>query len=95
MITFMHVDFRVEDYQQWKSGFDASLPQRQMAGEVSYQILRNVDDEKSLTVVSVLKNAAVVGAFIKAPTFLEAMKASGISQMGQVFLLEEIDGATH
>ena len=95
MVKFMHAGFRVDDYAKWKKGFDASLPQRQLAGEVSYEVLRSVDDEHRLTVVSVLKNAAVVSAFVKAPNFIEMMMAAGIAEMGQVLLLEEVDSATH
>lgn len=76
-------------------GFDASLPQRQMAGEVSYLVLHDVNDPASLTVLSILKNAAVVSPFVRAPNFTETMKASGVTQMGQVLLLKETDGATH
>ena len=95
MVTFVHSGFRVNDYKQWKRGFDASAPQREMAGEVSYQVLRDVDDPDRLTVVSVLKNAALVTAFMKAPTFESVMKASGVAEMGSVHLLEEVDSSTH
>lgn len=95
MVTFVHVGFRVNDFEQWKKGFDASAPQRKMAGEVSYQVLRDVDDPDLLTVVSVLKNAALVTAFMKAPTFESVMKASGVAEMGQVHLLEEVESGQH
>ncbi len=95
MVTFVHLGFRVNDFEQWKKGFDASAPQRKMAGEVSYQVLRDVDDPDLLTVVSVLKNAALVTAFMKAPTFESVMKASGVAEMGQVHLLEEVESGQH
>ena len=95
MVTFVHAGFRVNDYEQWKRGFDASAPQRKMAGEVSYRVLRDVEDTESLTVVSVLKNMALVAAFTKAPNFESMMKASGVVQMGQVSLLEEVDSGPH
>ena len=95
MVTFVHVGFRVNDYEQWKAGFDASTAQRQMAGEVSYQVLRDVDHPDCLTVVSVLKNAAIVSAFMKAPTFESVMKASGVAEMGRAHLLEEIESGQH
>lgn len=95
MVTFVHAGFRVDDYDEWKKGFDASLPQRQIAGEVSYQVLHSVDDDSHLTVVSVLKNVALVKAFMNAPNYIEMMKASGVSELGQRFLLEEVDSGTH
>lgn len=95
MVTFMHAGFRVDDYEAWKKGFDASAPQRKMAGEVSFQVLRDTTDPNRLTVVSVLKNAALVSAFMNAPTFEGALKASGVTEMGAVLLMEETASGTH
>ena len=58
-------------------------------------MLRNVEDPERLTIVSFLKNAALVTAFMKASNFESMMKASGVVQMGQVYLLEEVDSGTH
>jgi quinol monooxygenase YgiN len=95
MVTFMHAGFRVDDYEAWKKGFDASVGQRQMAGEVSFQVLRDTGDPNRLTVVSVLKTPALVSAFMHSPTFESMMKASGVTEMGAVLLMEETDGGTH
>lgn len=95
MVTFVHAGFRVNDYDEWKKGLDASLQQRQIAGEVTYQVLRSVDDDNCLTVISVLKNVVLVSAFMNAPNFVEMMKASGVAELGQRFLLEEVESGTH
>jgi len=95
MVTFMHAGFHVDDYEEWKKGFDSSVLQRKMAGEVSYQVLRDTKDRSRLTVVSVLKTPALVSAFISSPTFESVMKASGVTGMGEVLLMEEMDSGTH
>ena len=95
MVTFMHAGFRVEDYDAWKKGFDASAGQRQMAGEVSYQVLRDTEDPNRLTVVSVLRTPALVSAFMHSPTFESMMEASGVTEMGEVLLMEETDSGAH
>ncbi len=95
MVTFLHAGFRVDDDEVWKKGFDASAPQRKMAGEVSFQVLSHTPAPNRLTVVSVLDNSALVSAFMNAPTFEGAMKASGVTEMGEVSLMEETDSGTH
>ncbi|MBU0595928.1 antibiotic biosynthesis monooxygenase [Candidatus Bipolaricaulota bacterium] len=95
MVTFMHAGFYVADFDAWKKGFDASTAQRKMAGEVSYQVLRDTQDPNHLTVVSVLNTPALVSAFMNSPTFEGAMKASGVIQMGEVLLMEEADSGAH
>lgn len=95
MVTFMHAGFRVDDFDAWKTGFDASANQRKMAGEVSFQVLRDTEDPNRLTVVSVLSTPALVSAFMHSPTFEGVMKASGVAEMGEVLLMEEIASGTH
>ena len=95
MVTFIHAGFRVEDFDAWKKGFDASAAQRKMAGEVSFQVLRDTEDPNRLTVISVLNTPALVSAFMHSPTFEGTMKASGVAEMGEVLLMEEIASGTH
>jgi len=91
----MHAGFHVEDYETWKKGFDASAGQRRMAGAVSFQVLRDTENPRRLTVVSVLKTPALVSAFMHSPVFESMMKASGVARMGEVLLMEETDSGTH
>ncbi|MFC2099650.1 antibiotic biosynthesis monooxygenase [Candidatus Bipolaricaulota bacterium] len=91
MVTHMHIAFRVEDYDQWKSGYDASSERRRAAGETSYQVFRDLADRNLVTVVSMQESAEGVQAFLDSPGLAEAMKASGVVEMGRVLLLEEVD----
>ena len=95
MVTQLHVGFRVEDYDQWKAGYDESLEARKAAGEISFAVYRNVDDPNVVTVLAVQQSEEQTRAFMASPDLQEKMKASGIVQMGTQLYLEEMDSGTH
>ena len=95
MVTHLHVGFKVEDYNSWKEGYDASIEKRKASGEISFQIYRNVDDPNTVTVLSVQESAEKVQAFLDSPELQARMKAAGITQMGQILIMEEMDSGTH
>ena len=95
MVTHVHVAFKVEDYERWKEGYDASVEQRKAAGEISFQVFRNVDDPNTVTVLSVQESAEQVQAFMDSPDLKARMKAAGITAMGQMLIMEEMDCGTH
>jgi len=95
MVTHLHVGFRVEDYNEWKEGYDASIEQRKASGEISFRVLRDVDDPNTIAVLSEQKSAEEVRAFMASPDLKERMEAAGIIDMGQMFILEEMDSGTH
>jgi len=95
MVTHLHVAFKVEDYDRWKKGYDASIEQRKASGEISFQVYRNVDDPNTVTVLSVQQSAEQVQAFMDSPDLRARMTAAGITQMGQILILEQMDTGTH
>lgn len=95
MVTHLHVAFKVKNYEQWKQGYDASIEQRKAAGEISFQVFRNVDDPNTVTVLSVQQSAEKVNAFMDSPDLKERMKAAGVTEMGQMLVVEEMDKGTH
>ena len=95
MVTHVHVGFKVENYEQWKEGYDASIEQRKASGEISFHVFRNVDDPNTVTVLSVQKSAEQIQAFIDSPDLKDRMEAAGIIEMGQMLIMEEMDSSTH
>jgi len=91
MVTHMHIAFRVEDYDTWKAGYDASADHRRAAGETSYQVFRDTKDPNRITVVSMQEDAERVQAFLDSPELKEGMKRAGVIEMGRMMLLEEVD----
>jgi len=95
MVTHLHVGFKVENYEEWKEGYDASIEQRKATGEVSFQVFRNVDDPNTVTVLSVQESAEQVQAFMDSSDLKARMEAAGITEMGQMLIVEEMDSGTH
>jgi len=95
MVTHFHVGFKVKNYEQWKQGYDASIEQRKASGEISFQVFRNVDDPNTVTVLSVQRSAEQVQAFMDSPDLQARMKTSGITEMGKMLIVEEMDSGTH
>lgn len=95
MVTHLHAGFKVNNYEHWKEGYDASIEQRKASGEISYQIFRNVDDPETITVLSIQTSAEQVQAFLDSPDLKARMEAAGITEMGKMLILEEMDKGTH
>jgi len=95
MVTHLHAGFKVENYERWKEGYDASKEQRKTSGESSFQVFRNVDDPNTVTVISLQESAEKVQAFLNSPDLKARMKASGITKMGQMLIMEEMDSGKH
>ena len=95
MVTHVHVGFKVENYERWKKGYDASIEQRKAAGEISFRVFRNVDDPNTVTVLSVQESAEQVQTFMDSPDLKARMEAAGITQMGQMLIPEEMDSGAH
>jgi len=95
MVTHLHIAFKVKDYAQWKQGYDANRELRKASGELSYQVFRDVDDPNTVTVLSVQESAERVQAFLDSPEMKARMAAAGITRMGQMLILEEMDSGSH
>ena len=95
MVTHLHVGFKVENYERFKEEYDANIEQRKAAGEISFQVFRNVDDPNTVTVLSVQESAEKVQAFLESPDLKARMEAAGITEMGQMLIVEEMDSGRH
>lgn len=94
MVTHLHVEFKVKNYEHWKAGYDANKEERKAAGELAFKVYRDTEDPNTVTVLSVQKNAEGIKAFIESPHLHELMEKAGITQMGQMYILEETDSGT-
>jgi len=95
MVTHLHAGLEVKDYEQWKKGYDASIEQRKASGEISFQVFRNADNPNIVTVLSVQQSADQVQALLASPDIKARMAAAGVTKMGQMLIMEEMDSGTH
>ena len=91
MVTSIHVAFQVDDYEQWKRSFDAHLNARKAAGELSYKVYRDVESPNTVTVLTEQEDPAKLKAFLESPDLAKAMEEAGITRMGEMLTLEEVD----
>ncbi len=95
MVTGLHAGFIVKDFAEWKKGFDAHLEQRKAGGEVAFRVFRNADDPNTLTVLTEHESLEQLQAFLNSPELKLAMEQAGITKMGTMLFLEEVDSGTH
>lgn len=91
MVTQLHAGFKVADYGQWKKEYDASIEQRKASGEISFQVFRNVDDPNTVTVLANYESKKKAKAFMDSSDLKARMQAAGITEMGQMLYMEEMD----
>ena len=94
MVTHVHIGFKVKNYDHWKEGYDASIEQRKASGEISFKVYRDIDNPDIVTVISVQKDAEHIKAFINSPELHVRMEKAGITEMGKMYILEEMDSGT-
>ena len=95
MVAHLHVGFKVGDYEQWKKGYDASIEERKASGEVSFQVFRSVNDPNRVTVLSMQESAERIQAFMDSADLKDRMKQSGITEIGEMLIMEQMDSGTH
>jgi quinol monooxygenase YgiN len=91
MVTSIHVAFEVDDYEKWKRAFDAHLNARKEAGELSYKVYRDAENPNTVTVLTEQEDPAKLKAFLESPDLVEAMEGAGITRMGEMLTLDEVD----
>ena len=89
------VGIKVEDYAKWKACFDAGEETRKAAGERSYQLFRTAEDPNNLFLLCQWDSAESARAFLASDQLRKAQEESGVMQLPETFVLEELDGTTH
>ena len=95
MVHQIHAGFKVGDFDEWKAEYDASAEARKATGEISYQVYRDVNDPNSVTVICQYPSVEGIQDWMDSPDLQERMKRAGITEMGQMMYLEEVDSGSH
>jgi len=90
----MGVKIRVADYPAWKQSFDASAEMRKTAGEKSYQLFRTADDPNELFLICEWDSVENARRYVASDELREAQETSGVVELPDVFVLEELDSGT-
>ena len=89
MATTIINSHKVENFAQWKQGFDAGEAMRAQAGIKIKGVYQSVDDENSITIISEVPNPDMAKAILSAPGMKEAMKRSGVISSPEIKILNQ------
>lgn len=79
-MVFIQMRFTVADYKTWREAFDSNDGFRRAGGWTGTgQVLRDVADPNTITLVMEWQDAEKAKAFLNDPALAERMKASGVT----------------
>lgn len=84
------VHHKIEEYNKWKSAFDAHQSERAANGSMGGKIFRNADDPNDLFVLLQINNMENAKKFVSSDSTKEAMKNAGVIGMPEIYFIEEI-----
>lgn len=91
MAYLIGVKIKVADFETWKASFDGSVEVRKAAGEISYRLFRMADAPNNLVLLCEWDTADNAKAFAESGELREAQEASGVVELPEVLILEEVD----
>jgi quinol monooxygenase YgiN len=69
----------LEDYGKWRAGFDANDAMRRASGSTGvYQVYRDVDNPKAVSLILEWEDAGKAQAFLNDPALKQVMQAAGV-----------------
>ncbi len=89
--TVILIRHRVANVRKWKSVFDADGPIRKSHGCKGAHLLRRVDDARELVIILRWNSPAKARQFAEADGLRQLMAKAGVSDLPDVYLLEEFD----
>ena len=78
----------VEDYLTWKEIFDNASIIRKEAGEISYQVLKKVNNPKMIVHFSVWTSIEDAKNFFESPKLVQIRKEAGVKAPNFIYLDE-------
>jgi len=88
-MPYMLVRHKVSDLAKWRPLFDEHATVRKEFGFKGAQAFKNVDDPNELVVLFEVEDVERARQFSQSDELREAMERAGVSDVPDVFLLEE------
>ena len=88
-MSYIYVRHSVEDFDQWKVGFDAHKSARQAGGANDEEyVMRNADDPNEVVVMLGWNDLEKARQFTQSPELKEAMQRVGVTGPPEIRFLE-------
>ena len=85
----MLIQIKVNDFAEWKKGFDAGSSLRSSNGEISHQIYREATNPNKVATVFQWDSLVNAQKFAQSPELKAAMERSGVEGPPTVYFLNE------
>jgi heme-degrading monooxygenase HmoA len=85
------VRHKVEDFDSWKQGFDASADLRRSHGAEKGHLFRSADNPDEVFILFHWDDMDRAKAFTQSAELREAMEKSGVTDQPDVFFLDEVE----
>jgi hypothetical protein len=88
MASYMLVRHKVQDFEVWKAGFDAHLPNRLEAGLTDKKLLRGADDTNEVILLFKAADLDCAKAFSESADLRETMQKLGVIDKPDIYFLK-------
>ena len=88
MANYMIIRHSVQDYTDWKTGYDAHEPSRTAAGLTEKHLLQDADDPNMVTIIFEAEDLKRAREFSDSDDLREAMQKVGVLGKADIYFLE-------
>lgn len=81
----------VKDFGKWKSDWDSSVDMRRAGGQGAFQIFRTKDDPSKVVLFIEWNSLDNARKFMQSKELREALKQSGVIELGDTYFLEQVE----
>ncbi|MBA3693781.1 MAG: hypothetical protein H0X49_05705 [Acidobacteria bacterium] len=88
MANYMIARASVQDFSEWKTGYDAHEPSRAAAGLTEKHVLQDVDDANMVTLIFEAEDLKRAEEFSNSDDLREAMQKAGVVGKPDTYFLK-------
>lgn len=89
--TYILVQFKVNDFNNWKIAFDQGHDLRKDHGEMSHHIFRSIDDDKIVTIIFGWDSLENATSYFEHESLMQSLKESGVVGKPEITYLDEVE----
>jgi hypothetical protein len=88
MANFIFIRHKVQDFKEWKTGYDDHRPKRVEAGLTEKYLLQNTDDPNEVVILFEAQDLNRAKAFAQSPELREKMRQVGVLDKPDIYFLK-------
>ncbi len=89
-MSFAIVRATVQDFEQWKKGFDEAAPLRKAHGSKGARVFRSVENPDEVIILGQYEDLQKARVLLQSPEFREATQRAGVTGKPDVTLVDEV-----